>query len=180
MTQQADAQELLASTGRASWRRHASALITCITFSTSLAAQASGAPSNPPRRSPNTPIELPCVEEAAAFHRVNSMLLRAIIYHESRGNPAAIGRNANGSIDVGLGQMNSIHFPELARHGIAPGHLLDGCVNTYVAAWHLSKQVRAYGNTWIAVGNYHSKTPVFRDRYAGQIYAVLQRWRAVP
>lgn len=126
------------------------------------------------------PIQVPCVEEAAALHGVSSMLLRAIIYHESRGNPAAVGKNTNGSIDVGLGQMNSIHFPELARYGIAPGHLLDGCVNTYVAAWHLAKQVRLYGNTWMAVGNYHSKTPIYRDKYAGQIYAVLQRWRVVP
>lgn len=128
----------------------------------------------------NAPIVVPCVEEAAAFHGVNPMLLRAIIFHESRGNPSIVLRNTNGSVDVGLGGLNSIHFPELARYGIAPAQLLDGCVNTYVAAWHLAKQVRAYGNTWFAVGTYHSKTPVHRDRYANQIYAVLQRWKAVP
>jgi soluble lytic murein transglycosylase-like protein len=128
----------------------------------------------------STPIAVPCVEEAAAFHGVSSMLLRAIIFHESRGNASIVLRNTNGSVDVGLGGLNSIHFPELARYGIAPNHLLDGCVNTYVAAWHLAKQVKAYGNTWFAVGTYHSKTPEHRDRYAGQIYAVLQRWKAVP
>lgn len=89
-------------------------------------------------------------------------------------------KNKNGSIDVGLGGLNSVHFPELARYGIGRDQLLDGCTNIYVAAWHLAKQVRVYGNTWTAVGTYHSKTPAERDRYAALIYAVLQRWRAVP
>ncbi|WP_256856544.1 lytic transglycosylase domain-containing protein [Variovorax sp. KK3] len=106
--------------------------------------------------------------------------MRAIIFHESRGNASVVMRNTNGSIDVGLGQLNSIHFKELARYGIAPEHLLDGCVNTYVAAWHLAKQVKQHGNTWIAVGTYHSKTPVFRDRYAQRIHAVLRRWNVAP
>ncbi|MGJ7523702.1 lytic transglycosylase domain-containing protein [Variovorax sp. LT1P1] len=159
--------------------RATAAVCACLAFVWSGNAGAAGAAPKAPRN-PNAPIQVPCVEEAAAFHGVSSMLLRAIIYHESRGNPAAVAKNTNGSIDVGLGQMNSIHFPELARYGIAPGHLLDGCVNTYVAAWHLGKQVRQYGNTWTAVGTYHSKTPMYRDRYAGQIYAVLQRWRVVP
>lgn len=122
----------------------------------------------------------PCVQGAAAYHRVNATILQAIIYHESRGNPALVMKNSNGSIDVGLGGLNSVHFAELARFGIGKEQLLDGCTNTYVAAWHLAKQVRQYGNTWTAVGTYHSKTPIHRDRYAAQIYEVLRRWRAVP
>ncbi|MDP9902394.1 lytic transglycosylase domain-containing protein [Variovorax ginsengisoli] len=180
MTRQAEERDLRTTTGISGWRSGRRALIPVILLCACFAAHASGTPYKPVRTSSATPIDVPCAEEAAAFHGVSAMLLRAIIYHESRGNPAAIGRNANGSIDVGLGQMNSIHFPELARHGIAPGHLLNGCVNAYVAAWHLSKQMRTYGNTWLAVGNYHSKTPTFRDRYASEIYAVLQRWQAVP
>lgn len=121
-----------------------------------------------------------CVQSAAAYHRVNPTILQAIIYHESRGNPALVMKNSNGSIDVGLGGLNSVHFAELERFGIGKEQLLDGCTNTYVAAWHLAKQVKQYGNTWTAVGTYHSKTPTHRDRYAAQIYEVLRRWRAVP
>lgn len=121
-----------------------------------------------------------CLQGAASYHGVNPMILRAIIFHESRDNPGLVMKNKNGSIDVGLGGLNSVHFPELARYGIGKEQLLDGCTNIYVAAWHLAKQVRIHGNTWTAVGTYHSKTPTERDRYAARIYAVLQRWRAVP
>jgi soluble lytic murein transglycosylase-like protein len=123
---------------------------------------------------------VPCIDEAAAFHGVNSLVLRAIIIHESRGNPTLVMRNKNGSIDVGFGGINSVHFDELRRYGVQPEHLLNGCVNTYVTAWHLAKQVKSYGNTWAAVGSYHSRTPEYRERYAGLIYAVLKRWGALP
>lgn len=121
-----------------------------------------------------------CLQGAANYHGVNPLILRAIIFHESRDNPSLVMKNSNGSVDVGLGGLNSVHFPELAQYGIGREQLLDGCTNIYVTAWHLAKQVRIYGNTWTAVGTYHSKTPAYRDRYAAQIYAVLQRWRAVP
>ena len=160
--------------------RAAAAAAVLLFVGSAMAQQSAQEPKPGKRRSGDSPIAVPCVEEASAFHGVNPMLMRAIIFHESRGNPSVVMRNTNGSIDVGLGQLNSIHFKELARYGIAPEHLLDGCVNTYVAAWHLAKQVKQYGNTWTAVGTYHSRTPVFRDRYASQIYSVLQRWRAVP
>jgi hypothetical protein len=120
-----------------------------------------------------------CVAGAASFHGVNPLILNAIIFHESRNNSQLILKNKNGSVDVGLGGLNSVHFAELARYGIKPDHLLDGCVNTYVAAWLLAKQVKANGNTWIAVGSYHSRTPEHRDRYAKQIYSVLRGWGVV-
>ncbi|MCR6481029.1 lytic transglycosylase domain-containing protein [Variovorax sp. ZS18.2.2] len=121
-----------------------------------------------------------CLQGAARFHGVNPMILRAIVFHESRDNPNLVLRNVNGSEDLGLSGLNSVHLPELARYGIRREQLLDGCINVYVAAWHLARQVRQYGNTWVAVGSYHSKTPVHRDRYAKQIHAVLQKWRVVP
>lgn len=121
-----------------------------------------------------------CLLQAASYHGVNPLILRAIVYHESRDNPNLVLRNTNGTEDLGLAGLNTVHLAELARYGIRREQLLDGCVNMYVAAWHLSRQVGQYGNTWTAVGSYHSKTPAHRDRYAKQIYDVLQRWRAVP
>ena len=88
---------------------------------------------------------------------------------ESSGNPLAINRNKNGTVDVGIGQVNSMHFKELATFGIAPEQLFDACSGIYTTAWHLSKQIQKYGNTWFAIGAYHSTTPYFNTRYQALI-----------
>ncbi len=122
----------------------------------------------------------PCVSDAAQYHGVNPWVLKAILKVESGFNPRAINRNANSSVDVGMGQMNSIHFKELSGFGIAPAHLLDGCVATYIAAWHLAKQMRKHGNTWYGIASYHSATPCFNGRYAGLLWNTLVSWKVLP
>lgn len=122
----------------------------------------------------------PCVAGAAQYHGVNPWVLRAILKVESDFNPRAVNRNANGSVDVGMAQINSIHFAELGQWGIAPANLMDGCVATYVAAWHLSKQIRKYGNSWFGVASYHSSSPCQNSRYAGLLWNALVGWGAVP
>lgn len=106
-----------------------------------------------------------CIGPAASHHHVNPLLLRAILKVGSNLKPHAVGRNGNGTIDVGIAQINSRQFPLLATHGIQPAHLLDPCIGTYVAAWHLSRIIASHGNTWEAVARYHSATPYFNRRY---------------
>ena len=106
-----------------------------------------------------------CLLRAAQHHRVNPAVLRAILRVESNLNPRAVGRNADGSVDLGIGQINSRHFAMLARHGVRPEHLMDGCVGAYVAAWHLSTLIAAHGNSWKTVARYHSATPSLNQRY---------------
>lgn len=118
-----------------------------------------------------------CINDASQFHSVNPWILAGILKVESSFNPKAINRNENGSVDVGIGQMNSIHFRELSKWGIAPKDLFDACVGTYVAAWHLKKQVKQYGNTWYAVGAYHSATPYFNKRYQALVFNALVSMR---
>jgi len=120
-----------------------------------------------------------CVTQAAQYHGVNSWILRAIIQVESNFNPTVVNRNQNGTTDHGIAQINSMHFRELSRHGVTPGDLMDGCKASYVAAWHLGKQVRAYGNTWYAVGAYHSTTPCFNKRYTALVWNAMLKWGVV-
>ncbi len=117
-----------------------------------------------------------CFARAGAYQGVNPLVLRAIAWYESKGNPNAVHRNADGSIDVGQAQINSVHFAELRRYGVPPGALKDACVNTYVAAWMLKQKMIRYGNTWHAIGAYHSETPSLRDQYARSIHGVLVSW----
>jgi soluble lytic murein transglycosylase-like protein len=95
---------------------------------------------------------------------------------ESRNRPDARNVNQNGSIDYGVMQVNSIHLRKLSEYGVDASTLMEPCKNVYVAAWHLRKQVDRYGNTWAAVGAYHSATPALRDGYAAKVQAVLRRW----
>ena len=121
-----------------------------------------------------------CIDDAAARHQVNATVLRAIGWTESRLQPQALGHNANGSIDVGAFQINSVHLSELGRYGIDRTALLDGCTSAEVAAWHYRRQVVRQGNSWQAVGAYHSATPARAAWYANRIASALMRWRALP
>lgn len=122
----------------------------------------------------------PCIEQAALYHRVNAKTLKAIIYQESRGKAWAINRNSNNTVDYGAAGINSVHLPELARHGITQQALMNGCVNVFVGAWKYAKKIAKYGNTWTAVGAYHSETPQHRDRYAAAIQRHLADWGYLP
>ena len=121
-----------------------------------------------------------CIDDAASRHQVNPLVLRAIGWQESRLQPAAIGHNADGSIDLGAFQINSTHLAELARYGIDRAALVDGCVSADVAAWHYRRQVDLQGDGWQAVGAYHSHTAARAAWYANQIAAILIRWQVMP
>ncbi|MCA8003455.1 lytic transglycosylase domain-containing protein [Burkholderia metallica] len=121
-----------------------------------------------------------CFDDAGAWQNVNPLILRAIAWQESRNNSQATHANVNGSTDYGVMQINSIHLPELAQYGIKRDALMVPCKNVYIAAWHLRKQILRYGNTWTAVGAYHSSTPALRDDYAHRIASIVENWRINP
>jgi soluble lytic murein transglycosylase-like protein len=123
--------------------------------------------------------QAPCVAPAADYHSVNPWVLKAILKVESGFNPRAFNRNANGTVDVGMAQINSIHFSKLRNWGVAPSDLLDGCVATYVAAWHLAGRIREHGNTWFGIAAYHSTSACQNRRYAGLVWNELLKWGVV-
>jgi soluble lytic murein transglycosylase-like protein len=95
-----------------------------------------------------------CLDRAAVWAGVHPILLRAIAWVESRGNPSAVNRNRNGSTDVGLMQINSWW----STRGLEPWwrHLGSPCVNAAAGAWVLKQCVAISGYTWEAVGCYHA------------------------
>lgn len=101
-------------------------------------------------------------------------MLRAISKKENRRCDATISKNKNGSVDVGCMQINSIHFKKLSFYGVTQMDLADSdqCKNIYVGAWHYKRMIAKYGNTWAAVGAYHSETPHLRDAYAADVYRI--------
>ena len=118
-----------------------------------------------------------CFQEAGRIYGVSPHLLWAIAKAESSFNPSAVNHNRNGTVDIGLMQINSLWAKQLEKTW---GYLDDPCTNVMAGAWILSQCVRDYGYTWQAVGCYHSRNPTRRDAYAARIAAILQETEKVP
>jgi soluble lytic murein transglycosylase-like protein len=110
-----------------------------------------------------------CWDEAATRYGVSSALLYAIARTESGLDPQAVGRNADGSSDIGLMQINSAWLPALASYGIGERDLFDPCTNIHVGAWILAGNVRRLGDTWEAVGAYNATSPSLRRAYIERV-----------
>jgi soluble lytic murein transglycosylase-like protein len=162
-----DSETILAAKGYV-WQYAWTAVVSCaLQFPT--AASATG--DAPPFTTPSEQ----CIVPASTYHTVNPYVLRSILSVESGLKSSALGKNRNGSVDIGIGQINSIHLKELAKFGIGPTHLQDACIGTYVAAWHLKKAIAERGNTWEGVASYHSRTPYFNKRYQALLLNELIR-----
>ncbi|KAI3611800.1 Soluble lytic murein transglycosylase (plasmid) [Cupriavidus necator H850] len=114
-----------------------------------------------------------CMDDAAAYHQLSALLLRTIARHESGMRANAVNRNTNGTEDIGLMQINSVHLPRLARYGITRAKLFEPCVSAYVGAWILRDCLDRVGATWAGVGCYNAGAHDKRMRYANRIYQTL-------
>lgn len=113
-----------------------------------------------------------CFQEAGQRYKVSPWLLWSIAKTESAFDSSAINRNLNGTVDIGLMQINSIWAKQLGKTWDS---LHDPCTNVMVGAWILSQCMQDYGYSWKAVGCYHSRTPERRDAYALRIASILKQ-----
>ncbi|MCS3434218.1 transglycosylase SLT domain-containing protein [Klebsiella sp. BIGb0407] len=98
-----------------------------------------------------------CFDLAGRDYQIDSDLLRAISWNESRFKQSAVGKNTDNSIDVGLMQINSQHFSTLQSLGISKEHLTqDACMNIYTGAFILSQAFHKWGVSWQSVGAYNA------------------------
>lgn len=107
----------------------------------------------------------PIFEKAGRDFGIESSLLKRIAMIESSLNPSAINQNKNGTVDIGLMQINSMHLKRLSKVGVTHQSLLDPEVNVYVAALLLSSHIRKRGYNLEAIGCYHSANPVFKNQW---------------
>ncbi len=111
-------------------------------------------------------------EKAGADFGIEASLLKRIATIESSLNPHAINQNKNGTVDIGLMQINSMHLKRLAKVGVTRQSLLDPEVNVYVAALLLSSHIRKRGYNLEAIGCYHSANPVFKNQWLRRLAMV--------
>lgn len=112
-----------------------------------------------------------CVAQASSKYGVHPMVIKTIISVEG-GRIGTYSRNSNGTHDMGVMQINTIHEPEIrkALGFTARDLVVDPCKNIMAGTWILWQRMQEVpGKVWLAVGNYHSKTPKHRQRYLKKI-----------
>jgi soluble lytic murein transglycosylase-like protein len=120
-----------------------------------------------------------CLGDAANYWGVPPALAHAIAQQESGMHPGIVSKNRDGSLDIGLMQINSSWLPKLAPYGITAHDLLNNaCVNAYVGNWILAQNIQRLGYNWDAVGAYNSPTAANRYRYAIAIFRRLMTAQA--
>ncbi len=119
-----------------------------------------------------------CFDEAGGMYGINPQVLRAIASVESNMNPKALNRNANGTYDFGLMQINTVWYPTLGEKRW--NRLGDACFNTKTGAWILATCIEKYGYNWKAIGCYNSQTPAKSEAYAKRVFHALKRLEKVP
>ena len=124
-----------------------------------------------------------CWRYAAQYSHMPVELLKAIAMVESGCNPDAYHVNNNGTHDIGLMQINSVHLPGLRDEGISERALYDPCTNLLVGARILWQQVQRYGWSWEAIGAYHmpdSRYLAAQKEYAQSVWRGINSVRAHP
>lgn len=116
----------------------------------------------------------PYFQKAGSYYNIPPILLKKIAVIESGGNPNAIRINDNGTKDYGLMQINSIHFRQLSLWGINEGNILNPKINIYAASWLLSQHIKERGFNLQAIGNYHSKTKLHKDKWLRRLTVALK------
>lgn len=110
--------------------------------------------------------------EAGEYVGIEPWLLWAVADTESAHNPHAINRNTNGTYDIGVMQINSIHFK---RFKLMPEDLYDPRINIFVGAIILKECFEKHGNNWMAINCYNGLSPANKKHYvyANKVYKHL-------
>ncbi len=106
--------------------------------------------------------------EAALKYKVPVNKLVKIAYIESRFKADAVRYNKNNTMDVGVMQINSIHWDTTCKvYDVTTikGNIMCGAKILASHKWRATKD-----DCWVAV--FHSKTPKFKQRYCNKLAEV--------
>lgn len=116
-----------------------------------------------------------CMYRAGDRFHISPMLIWSISKIESGFDSGAMGRNKDGSVDIGIMQINSRWLPTLQRYGITRASLDDPCTNIHVGAWILANNIKQYGYNWEAIGAYNAVSVEKRVTYARKVLGLTHR-----
>lgn len=118
----------------------------------------------------NNPSGWTCWDNAGSIYGVDPWLLMAYAKVESSFRENAINKNTNKSTDIGMMQINSIHLPKLAKHGISKSQLYDACTSIHIGAWIAADNIKRFGYNIDGIGAYNSPgNPKIRRAYGAKV-----------
>lgn len=113
-----------------------------------------------------------CFENAGKYYGIDPDYLRAIAWQESRFKHNVINKNYDGSLDVGIMQINTNTLKSIKREypNLTKDRLLnEPCLNIFVGGMLLKRNFNAYGKKWLSVGMYNAgmrnSNKVIQNRY---------------
>ncbi len=118
---------------------------------------------------------LACMALVASIYHLPPRVLPAIHGVEG-GAPGVVHPNTDGSEDYGVMQVNSRWLPPLARYTRLPPEMVrqrlvgEPCFNIAAAGLIMRTYLdEAHGDLMLAVGDYHSHTPLLNRSYQAQV-----------
>ena len=118
---------------------------------------------------------LACMALVAQIYSLPPRVLPSIQAVEG-GSPGTVHRNTDGSNDLGVMQINTLWLPALSRYTrLDPAEVRDRllrrpCFNIAAAGLILRTYLdETRGDLMLAVGNYHSHTPLLNQRYQAKV-----------
>ena len=112
----------------------------------------------PPDVPINEPVTVQCVISASQRYELPMEGLLSVMLTEG-GRPGLAKKNANGSFDLGVMQINTVWLkPNSPLFGYLSMDALkhDVCLNIHVAAWIMAWYKKTSGDWWTAIGRYHA------------------------
>jgi Transglycosylase SLT domain len=123
---------------------------------------------------------LGCMVLVANFYRLPPRALPSIQAVEG-GAPGVVRRDGNGTDDLGVMQVNTIWVDPLVRvtHltplSVRTRLIVDPCFNIAAAGAILRLYLSQTHNLLLAIGDYHSHTPVLNQAYQNAVLAAARR-----
>ncbi len=96
-------------------------------------------------------------EKYGKQYGIPPQILWGIAKTESNFNPRAVNKNSNGTYDLGLMQINTIHLKALSQQGISVSDLFHPETSIAVGASILSKCFEKHGQNWKGLTCYNGK-----------------------
>ncbi len=129
---------------------------------------------------------LACMVATAAFYHLPPRVLPSI-QHVEAGRPGTVSRNADGSADLGVMQVNTLWLPRFAaitgmtEDAVRARLIVDPCFNIAAAGAIMRVYLDQSGGVLVrAVGFYHSHTPERANAYEAKVLSAATELFARP